>query len=120
MKALVILGACLATATLSAPALALGHAAPPHAVASNRLGHHGHFGRAEIGLGGYGLDAPDVVTAPSPTDADEPAPVVELPGAGVCPAQAPVVTRSAGPRIIYIGHKPAASANEPRVIYGTD
>lgn len=120
MKALVILASCLAAATLPAPALALGHAGGPHGVAPMRPGHHEHFGRALLGLGGFGLYTPEVVTAPSAIDVDELAPMVEIPSAGRCPTEAPVATRSTGPHIITIGHPPAAPANAPKVIYGTD
>jgi hypothetical protein len=132
MKALAILTTCLAlaVATPSRAAVMMGfpHHTAPHLHAQPAHGPSSHFHHRrndETGLG-FPQEVPDftpgidnaAVVNPAVVDpADEP---VFLPPAQRCPAVEPVVVRSSGPHILYIGQKPPVQANLPKVIYGTD
>ena len=128
MKALAVLAVCLA----------FGVATPSHAAAIFMVPHHAgpqphvgpqphaqptpappplshHRGNDESGIG-YPQDVPQDTPA-ADTASDEP---FILPPVERCPAVEPVVVRSTGPHIIYIGQKPPVQANLPKVIYGTD
>jgi len=130
MKALALFAACLAlaVATPSRAAVAMGfphHSAPhPHAQPAHGPSSHFHHGRNdETGLGfpqevlDFGYDNGAVVNPAVVDPADEP---IILPPAPRCFPAEPVVVRSSGPHILYIGQKPPVQANLPKVIYGTD
>jgi hypothetical protein len=127
MKALAVLAACLALGA-APPSYAAAimmvphHAGPqphvgpqPHALPTPAppFSHHGRNDETDIG---YPQDVPNDTPA---TDAATDEPFI-LPSAERCPAAEPVVVRSSGPHIYYIGQKPPVQANLPKVIYGTD
>jgi hypothetical protein len=138
MKALAALAACLtlglATPSYAVAIISVPHAPPgphappqphpaaqphadaqPHAQATRAPSSHFHHGYEDAGIG-YPQEVPDD-TAALGDAADEP---VVLAPAERCPAAEPVVVRSSGPHILYIGQKPPVQANLPKIIYGTD
>ncbi len=140
MKALAALVACLtlglatpsyAVAIISVPHVPPGPHAPPqphaaaqphadaqpHAQATRAPSSHFHFhhGHEEDGIG-----YPDDVPYDTPAVGDAAEEPLVLPAAERCPVAEPVVVRSSGPHIYYIGQKPPVQANLPKIIYGTD